>query len=148
MKLTTPKQEPHGYPTFKFSQIKDSITGRVTQISDFPVTQPAIEKDRPDVDNLVFEVTTDKPVKCKDQFGNVTEGTEWTLWVRHRSQQYRAIFAALQPHGGEMLEGGKITISFVSTEPIKNRPTPRKIFEVAYEPPDESAQTGDDEEPF
>lgn len=151
-KLTAPKSEPHGYPAFKFGKIDDELSGTIVQISDFPLSQPNMDKDKPPVESLVFEVHSEKDQTSHDQFGAATKGKDWTVWVRVKSQQYRAIFAAVAESGGELLEGGHVTVKFTGTEPPRRTGlSPRKLFECVYiapKPADVALAGEDEEEPF
>ncbi len=132
MQLPEPQGTGNGYPAFKFKDVGDSIAGEITS-EPRQVTTKAIEQGKPDVDNIVFELHTDAPVSCKGKLNEVVEGQDWTIWIPIRSQRYTALYEAVVGAGHKLSVGARIAIRLANLEDV-GKPSPMKVFEVAYKP--------------
>lgn len=132
MQLDKPASSGNGYPAFKWNRIGDKLVGQITSEPN-KVTTKAIDPGKPDTENIVFEVHTDEVVSCTNQRGEVTEGSDWTVWIRTNSQQYRALYDAVAGQNAKLTEGAKIAIALVAFEEV-GKPQPMKVYEVAYKP--------------
>lgn len=120
------------YPeAFKFVSPGDAISGTVTRAAKVDTTS----LDGGQETSLVIQLD---------------DGTEkgHSVWVKPKSDLIRKLAAALNEakkgqHRPTVQEGDKVTIRFDHTEP-SGKPSPRKVFVVAYEAAEGSGETRPD----
>lgn len=132
MDLPEPRTTGNGYPTFKWNSIGDTLAGTITSKAQV-VNRPDLNDSSKMVEQIVFELHTDEPVSCRNQRGEVSEGQDWTVWIRTASQQYRVLYEAVKAQNGKLDVGARIAIKLVAFEDVK-RPQPMKVYEVGFKP--------------
>lgn len=107
----------NGGAIVKFVTVGDKIAGTITgrRVKDMK----AIDEGKPPVPTLIIDVTDD-------------EGAEHALFVKP-GQMTAALGKAVKEAGRETIViGDRIGVQFTGTESVPGKPSPKKLFAVAY----------------